>query len=178
MIVVTESVHARRPPEVVFSLASDPAMLARWQGGTSHVSGEGDGAPAVGSRTSGVRRYAGMPMRWTSEVTEYAPPHRLAFRLVGVPLRVEGLQEFSASDGGTLVRMTLQVDIRGPVRIPLGDRTERMIREQLREDLQRLRDLAESRSGASRSEASRSGASRSGEPRSGEPPRRSTLPDL
>lgn len=147
MIEVTESVHSTRPPDTVFALASDPAMLARWQSGTFRVRAGGATTPGIGSRVSGIRRYAGMPMRWTSEVTEYEPPHRLAFRLIGVPLRVAGRQSFSPSQGGTTVRMTLQVEARGAVRIPLGERTERMIREQLRADLQRLRDLAESHVG-------------------------------
>jgi uncharacterized protein YndB with AHSA1/START domain len=101
----------RNPADVfAFLAAGEKNML--WRPGVldiEHVSGEGLGSVwRQGVKGPGGRRIAA-----DYEITEYEPPHRLAFRAIAGPARPEGRYELEAIDGGTRLSFALWWEPRG-----------------------------------------------------------------
>ena len=121
--------------EAVFGLLSDPARFHQWQAGMEPGRVD-DGPIGVGSRLRSRRRFAGMSMPFTSEITVWDPPHRLAFRGVRTPLDVTGEYTVRAREDGSLV--TARVDIAVPRFGPfqLGQQAGQRIGAQLGRDLE------------------------------------------
>lgn len=79
------SVDIDRPIEEVFAYISDPANVPEWMSAMVENALEGSGPIGVGSRIKGVGKLLGRRLDFASEVTQYDPPHRLAFRAVISP---------------------------------------------------------------------------------------------
>ncbi|WP_375492315.1 SRPBCC family protein [uncultured Jatrophihabitans sp.] len=105
------------PVETVWSVLADHEGMRNW-------------APGVGARVTkagsdernglGAVREISAPLpvpAIVEEITEFAPPHRLAYRaLAGIPLRnYRGDVELSASGEGTVVRYSISADSRLPL---------------------------------------------------------------
>jgi len=143
MVRVAESVMVSRPPAEVFAVLADPAAAARWQQGVDGVRMVTGGPPGPGSRMSGTREYAGLRLGFTTEITEWDPPRRLAFRSVGAPVRVDGSQALEAVPGGTRVTATLDLRVGGLGLLRLTDRVADRVAAELRRDLAALKALLE-----------------------------------
>jgi uncharacterized protein YndB with AHSA1/START domain len=81
-------VHSAAPPAVVFEVVADATRWHEWAGWSVAASSwarEGDPAPGgVGA----VRRLGRWPFFTSEEVTEYDPPHHLAYTITaGLPVR-------------------------------------------------------------------------------------------
>jgi uncharacterized membrane protein len=140
---VEERIVVGRPVAAVFAVATDPAAMPRWQHGVVEARRDGDGPPGVGSRMTGSREYAGVRMGWTTEITAWDPPRRMAFRSVGGPLRAAGEQTFAPAPGGTAVTLALDLAVPRIGLLRLGDRVVERVAEELRRDLAALKQLCE-----------------------------------
>ncbi len=140
---VEEAVVVAREPAEVFAVLTDPGMVERWQQGVTGTRVEGPAG--VGSRMSGTREFAGMRVAWTTEVTAWDPPRRLAFRSVGTPVRLTGDQVLTAVPGGTRVTASMEFAVPAFGLLRLSDRVGERVAAELRRDLAALKALVEAR---------------------------------
>lgn len=132
-----------RPVAEVFALLADPSAAARWQHGVDGVRALTDGPPGLGSRLSGTRAYAGLRVAYTTEITVWDPPRRLAFRALGAPVRVSGEMALETVPDGTRVTATLDLRVGGLGLLGLTDRVGERVAAELRRDLASLKELLE-----------------------------------
>jgi len=112
-MAIHESVEIARPPEEVFSYATDPAHLTEWQEKLLEVKVETEGEVRVGSRMK-QKRDVGLGTRtFTIELTAYDPPRMFGFQGVDGPVRPEGKVSFEALDEGRRTRYTMDMDFKG-----------------------------------------------------------------
>lgn len=143
MVRVAESVLVARPAAEVFAVLADPGAAARWQHGVEGVRLLTDGPAGPGSRMAGTREYAGLRLGFTSEITGWEPPRRLAFRSVGAPVQVEGGYGLDDTEGGTRVTATLDLRVGGLSLLRLTERITDRVAAELRRDLDALKALVE-----------------------------------
>jgi uncharacterized protein YndB with AHSA1/START domain len=107
---VVETIEIARPPEEVFPYVIDPSTFVEWQDGVRR--GTMNESPTrVGSRCTTVRKIGGSEREFTTEITEYDPPHRWADHGLEGPIRaVVGVQVEPAPSGS---RVTISVDFDG-----------------------------------------------------------------
>ena len=139
------SAHVDASVERTFGVLTDPARFSEWQGGMEPARLEDAAEPVgVGSRLSSGRTMAGMRIGFTSEVTEWDPPRRMAFAGVRSLLPVRGAFDVDPDGDGAKVTATLRVGVPRLAPVRLGDRAGQVIAEQLEEDLRRLAALVAS----------------------------------
>lgn len=143
MVRVAESVLVSRPAAEVFAVLADPGAAVRWQHGVEGVRMVTDGPPGLGSRMTGTREYAGLRLGFTSEITGWDPPRRLAFRSVGAPVQIEGAQSLDAVPDGTRVTATLELRVGRLSLLRLTDLVTERVAAELRRDLAALKALLE-----------------------------------
>ncbi|KXF53532.1 hypothetical protein AXA44_44300 [Rhodococcus sp. SC4] len=102
-----------RPPDVVFSYATDPSRFAEWQHDVVQVRVEGDRLAEVGARFTTTRRIGRAQRTMTQEVTEIDPPRRWAVRGVDGPVRPNVTITVDPLDGGARSRVTIALDFEG-----------------------------------------------------------------
>ena len=114
MAPIVHSVEIDRRPEDVFAYATDPSRFTEWQEAVVRAELEGTGPQREGSRVSLTRRIGGKRKQtMTSELTEYEPPRRYAFRVVDGPVRALGKGRFEPLDDGSRTRFTFELDFEG-----------------------------------------------------------------
>lgn len=74
------STHIRRPVETVWAYVSDLRRTPEWR--TTVRSVTPPDAPSVGATCTATTKVLGRRWHWTLEITEWDPPHRLAFRTI------------------------------------------------------------------------------------------------
>jgi uncharacterized protein YndB with AHSA1/START domain len=110
-IVVTTDIA--RPPEEVFSYATDPSRFGEWQVGVVSGGTEGVGPPGVGTRCTVTRKLGGAERTLTSEITELDPPRTWAIHGIDGPLRADvKVTVIPAGDSGGS-RITIALDFFG-----------------------------------------------------------------
>jgi hypothetical protein len=84
-----------RPIEAVFRFVHDPANDAAWQTTLIESAQLDEGPLGVGTQIRERRRFLGIQVESTREITEYEPPRRSAFKHVagGAPMSGEYLLE-------------------------------------------------------------------------------------
>ena len=143
-MAIHESVEIARPPEEVFSYATDPAHLTEWQAKLLEAKLETEGPVRVGSRMK-QKRDVGLGTRtFTAEVTAYDPPRLFSFHGVDGPVRPEGTVTLEPIDDGRRTRYTINMDFEGH---GLGILLLPLVRhdagKQVRESLAHLKDKLE-----------------------------------
>ena len=86
MQTFSSSTPISAPPEVVWEVMTDHQLYSRWSP-SSRVDIEVEGSPdrnGVGA----VRAFRTGPVSTREEVTAFDPPHRMAYRALGMPLPV------------------------------------------------------------------------------------------
>jgi uncharacterized protein YndB with AHSA1/START domain len=110
MAPIVETIEIARPPEEVFPYVIDPSTFIEWQQGVT--SGAMNESPTrVGSRCTTVRKIGGSEREFTTEITEYDPPHRWADHGLDGPIRAVVAVEVAPVPSGS--RVTLTVDFEG-----------------------------------------------------------------
>ena len=113
MAAIVESIEIQRRPEDVFSYLTDPSHLADWQEGVVTARLEGDGPLGQDSRVTQTRRIGRGERTMTSELTEYDPPRRFAFRGIDGPVRAVGRGTVEPLGDGARSRVTIELDFEG-----------------------------------------------------------------
>ena len=112
---LTASQWLPRPRDEVFAFFSRPENLNALTPPWLHFRILTPDVPmAAGARIDYVIRLHGLPLRWRTEIRDWAPPHRFVDRQLRGPYRHwEHLHTFAGEAGGT--RVLDQVDYRVPV---------------------------------------------------------------
>lgn len=123
MTAIKETVDIDRPPEDVYTYATDPSHLPEWQESAVSARSVGDTPLGVGARVELTRRVGRREVPMTMEVTEFEPPR--SWRLHGVegPVRGDVHGVIEPLDDGRRSRLTLDLDFEahgmGKVLVPL-----------------------------------------------------------
>jgi uncharacterized protein YndB with AHSA1/START domain len=145
MVAVAERIEISRPPEDVFSYATDFSHFPRWQGRVVSARQEGNGPLAVGSRAAVTRRAGPRQLQTTEEITELHPPRTWQVRGTGrLPVVAIANGMIEPLDGGqrSLVTIALEFDGHGIGRL-LALLIRHQSRKQLPKDGNRLKELIE-----------------------------------
>jgi uncharacterized membrane protein len=141
---IEHSVVIDRPIQEVFDFVHDIANDPLWQ--TTIVEQEKltEGPLRAGSRIREVRRFLGIRVETTYEVTEYEPPKRSAITMISGPVPFSGSYALEALDGST--RFTVQGDIEGHGFFKLAEPVfARLTGRELEANLGHLKDVLEAR---------------------------------
>ena len=140
MISARASVLIARPREEVFAFLADPANDRLWR---SHLTASHGTVSRSGDRVTQTYAFGGRSATIELEVSEYAPPERLAFRL-SKPYRARIAFQCLSDDGGTRVGMSFSADPGGVAQLAEG-RIVAEAEKLARTDLTRLKNILESR---------------------------------
>lgn len=143
---VRESVVLAAPPDRVWELVMDPALLERWV--TTHDSLEGAGAGPAGEGDSFIQRLrlAGTPFKVRWEVVEAREPSFARWHGRGpAGSKAEVTYSFEAQDGGTRFDYRNEFALPGGAlgKVAGGLLTAAPGRREARRSLERLRALVE-----------------------------------
>lgn len=145
MAPIVESIEISRPPDDVFSYATDPSALPEWQESLVSVRPAGDEPVGVGSRFVMTRRVGSRERDMTMELAELERPRRWVARGIDGPIRalVDGTIE--PLGGGERSRVTIALDFegRGMGRLLVPLVVRRQARAELPRNLQRLKERLE-----------------------------------
>ena len=146
MAPIVETIEISRPPDEVFTYATDTSRQHEWQESLVSSSVEGGGTAIVGSRVMQTRRVGGRERTMTMEVTELNPPRSFAFRGIDGPVMAAGKGTIEPLDDGARSRVTIQLDFEGhgigKLLVPLIVRREAS--KELPRNQQRLKEHLES----------------------------------
>jgi hypothetical protein len=139
---VVASVEIARPPEVVAAFQFEPENDPAWIGGVTTAERLTSGPMAVGSRVRRRGGFLGRPIEWVMDVEELITGRRLAMHAVKSPFPMDVTYELDSSARGTLARIRIRGDARGPYAL-LGPLTPWLVRRSVTRDLRRLRKVLE-----------------------------------
>ncbi|XAS68484.1 SRPBCC family protein [Micrococcaceae bacterium Sec5.7] len=108
MPIIEESVFISRKPEDVFDYVNKAENLPAWDSSIVRAGQIGSDPVKLGTRARGTSKILGRNFDWTTEVTEFESPHRLAYKSVEGKLGFTLTNTFESADGGT--RFTYHVD--------------------------------------------------------------------
>jgi uncharacterized protein YndB with AHSA1/START domain len=113
MAAIVSDIDISRPPGEVFSYVTDPSRFGEWQAGVVSGHNEGDGAPALGTRSVVTRHVGGSDRAFTSEITEIDPPRSWATRGIDGPVRAAVRVTVEPSQDGQQSHVAISVDFSG-----------------------------------------------------------------
>jgi uncharacterized membrane protein len=147
-IDITAQVAIRRARGEVAAYMTDPANDPTWIGGVREVRMETPPPLRAGSRVARVASFLGRRVEYVNEVTDLDPERVLDMRSVKAPFPMRVTYSFEDADGhgeaATIVRNRVRGDpggffaLFGPLLAPL-------VKRSVQKDLERLRDVLESR---------------------------------
>ena len=128
---------------LVFRLLTEPELVPLWVKGLVESRPEGDGQVRLGARSVEVVRQGGRTMQMAAEIVELIPDSIVANRLEAADGQY--LSRFELRDVGSGCRVTqsMTAEIRVPRLVPRRP-VVWMLAARLRQDLGRLKRLAES----------------------------------
>jgi len=107
------SFEIARPPDEVYSYATDPSRFPEWQNDVVRVRIEGGRPPGVGTRFTTIRRIGRVEQTTTQEITEISPPRSWAARGVDGPFRPSAGITVEPLGDGTRSLVTIALDFEG-----------------------------------------------------------------
>src|SRR5215472_10286928 len=145
MIHIEESIIIKRPIEDVFAFTSETKNLPLWQTDVVEARHTPEGPVQLGSKMTMVRAFMGRKMEGTSDIVEYAPPTRYAYKTTSGP-EVTGVNTCEAVAEGT--RFTTMFDMQTAGLLSLADPlVARTIKRAVESGLANLKDLLETHAG-------------------------------
>jgi uncharacterized protein YndB with AHSA1/START domain len=142
---LVETIEIDRPPEDVFSYATEFSHYPEWQVGAESARREGDPPPAVGSKALVTRQAGPRKLERTEVLTQFDPPTRWTVRSEGSGLTATAEGSIEPLDGGERSRVTLALTFEGhgmgKSLLPL---VRRQARRQLPKNAQGLKEQLES----------------------------------
>lgn len=113
MSKIERTVVISRPIGQVFEFVHEPTHDPSWQTTLIESTKLEDGPLRVGSQVRERRRFLGIQVEMTKEITEYEPPRRSAFKHVAGGAPMSGEYQLEPVDGGTRLTATGYVEPRG-----------------------------------------------------------------
>jgi uncharacterized protein YndB with AHSA1/START domain len=132
-VKIEAEVDIARPPEEVYAVVSDLARGPEWQPTLVRVDAE------AGTE---VRRIAGHEREARFEVTRAEPPRLFELVSHASPVRAWATFELEPAGAGTHVRLSLDLELSGPLRFA-GRMVRGRAEHEARENLERLKQLVE-----------------------------------
>jgi uncharacterized membrane protein len=132
-MTVEDSVEIAKPQELVYALVRDLERAPEWQASLEAVDVQ------AGTET---RRLGGLRQEAAFLVLEDDPPRRLAIASEGGPANARATFELEPAGDGTLVKFTLEVELRGAARVA-GGLVKTAAQREVRSSLQKLKEVAE-----------------------------------
>ncbi len=132
-MTVEDSVEIAKPQELVYALVRDLERAPEWQASLEAVDVQ------AGTET---RRLGGLRQEAAFLVVEDDPPRRLAIASEGGPANARATFELEPSGDGTLVKFTLEIELRGAARVA-GGLVKTAAQREVRSSLQKLKEVAE-----------------------------------
>lgn len=99
--LLEESMHVDAAPEQVWEVVADPRRMSRWSPTVAWVRLRTEEPVGLGTRTLNVNRKGLLVWTTRSQVVEWVPPRRMAWRIRDN--RAVWSFELEPADGGTLV---------------------------------------------------------------------------
>ena len=127
----------------MFVYLTEPANLPEWQ--ASVLEARSDGQVQSGAMLTELRKFLGIRIETTLEVTEYEPNERFELRVVSGPASIEVRHLLTPTNRGTRMDVVIQGEMTGFFELsePI---VERAVRRELEADFATLKDLLEARS--------------------------------
>ena len=142
MSKIERSVVIDRPIEKVFEFVHDPTKDPLWQATIVETQLLTDGPMRAGSQIREVRRFLGVRVEFSYEVTEYEPPKRSSIKAISGPFPFSGGYSLEPLDGAT--RFTIGGDIEAHGFFKLAEPVfTRIAARELETNLGHLKDLLE-----------------------------------
>jgi uncharacterized membrane protein len=133
LTVVEDSVVIEKPQEIVYALVRDLERAPEWQDSLEEVD--------VHEGTE-VRRLGGMRQDASFLILEDDPPRRLVIASEGGPADARATFDLEPSGDGTLVKFSLEVELRGAAKLA-GPFAKTAAQREVRASLQKLKEVAE-----------------------------------
>jgi len=142
---IASTIEIARPPEDIFSYATDPARFAEWQNDIVSVRLPDDRPLGVGSRFIQTRRIGPRERAMTMEITENNPARSWAAHGVDGPLRPTARITIEPLDDGARSRVTFELDFEGHgIGVPLVPFVRRLAEKGAPTSYRNLKKLLES----------------------------------
>ena len=142
MPIFDSSVLINRPVEEVFAFVTEPGNSTLWQSGCLESVKTSEGPVGVGTTGREVRRFLGLQIETTGEVTDFEPNKRSSVKTTSGPAQGQATWTFESAGGGTTFATAIDVDLGGLFKLA-GPVLSRMIERQIETDLANLKDLLE-----------------------------------
>jgi uncharacterized protein YndB with AHSA1/START domain len=113
MSPIVSTIDIARPPDEVFSYATDPSRFPEWQHDIVRVRMVEDRPPSVGAGFTTTRRIGGVERTMTQEITEITPPRSWAAHGVDGPIRANANIAVEPLNDGARSRVTFALDFEG-----------------------------------------------------------------
>lgn len=146
MINLSSSIYIYRPTRMIFDFITAPANDFEWRYGTLTSLSTSTGTTRPGATFLTIGHLMGRRFQGTFEVTEYESDRRYGFRSISGPLHLDTVFTLEVAARRTRVTITTRATASA------FDETkesviERYMRKQLREDLEMLKQILETRGG-------------------------------
>lgn len=102
-----------RPIDEVFRFVHEPRNDASWQTTLIESTQLDEGPLGVGTQLRERRRFLGIQVEMTKEITEYEPSRKSAFKMVAGGAPMSGAYELEPVEGATRLTATGYVEPRG-----------------------------------------------------------------
>jgi uncharacterized membrane protein len=142
-IVISDRVHVDADQATVWDILTTYSNDVAWRTGVTSMVSNPPGRVVIGTRTTETIRVAGRTYRNVAKITSVAPLTRLTWRTIeGV--QAHGARSVEPTSSGSRVTLELTVEPTGLNRL-FAPYLRRLLRRNMRVDLQRLCDLVDER---------------------------------
>jgi len=141
MIEVEKSVFINKTPAEVFTFTTTEGNYTKYQPAVTQVI-EGGPRNTLGSHFTEVRKFMGLEMRTTYEITEFVPNAKEVAKVVEGPVIYEVTTTYEASGSGTKYTVHMEGDPKGFFKLAEG-LVAAQVEKSIEADNQRLKELVE-----------------------------------
>ena len=133
-----------RPVKEIFDFTSTPANDFQWQYGTLMSAQITDGAARVGAFFRSMGHFMGRRTESTFEITHFEPGKRFGFKSLSGPIQSQTFYTFEQTNGATKMTVCTQGSLLESSQAHEGV-LEKLMKKQLKENLEMLKEILESK---------------------------------
>lgn len=141
MIQIEHTIMINAPLETVYAFATDPENYTKWQSGVDELEYENE--PVVGGQYVEVRKFMGIEMSTTLELTQLEENKVWAAKTLDGPVPYSVVVTYEAVDGGTKMTTAVEAEPGGFFKLAEGA-VKKQLENGLEEDSQTLKEMIES----------------------------------